>query len=162
MADEFEPIDYTDLVDVVQRLRMIGWRASGGLAKLSVGKHPWPWWENLNDFGPYIQALKDLAETTDGERRQECLYLAAETERVHAALLAKPKKPDADDVIARFVGGEIGDRTAMYVMGWDHWQLREECAKRDLPPMQMVADEGEDERVAAFVQILKQKGIGHD
>jgi hypothetical protein len=159
MTDEFDPIDYGDLVAVVQRLREIGWRAALGPAKLPVEKHRWPRHEDIGAFDPYLEALRNRAECGDSEVRQECAILIAEAERVFAALRSDLPKPDPDDVIARYVGGEIGDRTAQYVMGWDVWQLHEECSKRNLPPMQMVSEDEEAEK--AVVDRLRRNGFGN-
>jgi hypothetical protein len=139
----YHPIDYRDLADVVQRLRMIGWRASLGPAK--VGVHV-PWFEDLHEFPAYVAALDALA-MLPGERGDEARMLAAETRRIHEALVAGPKRPTADDVIARFVGGEIGDRTVRYVMDWDAFQVAEECVKRGLPPWQDVDQDSPDDHL---------------
>jgi hypothetical protein len=139
MPEPFETIDYGDLADVVQQLRMIGFRAYLGPAKLGIHV---PWFEDLHEFPSYIAELRLLAETCVGERAQEAAAILAEVERVHEALKAGPRRPEADEVVARFVGGEIGDRTAQYVMGWDAWQLIDECRKRGLPPFQDI-DDGE-------------------
>jgi hypothetical protein len=163
MADEFDPIDYGDLVAVVQPLREIGWRGSLGPAKMSVTKHRWPWFEDVDEFDGYLAALRDRAESNDAEVQEECAILIAEAERVFTALRSNLPRPDPDDVIARFVGGEIGDRTAQYVMNWDVWQLHEECAKRNLPPMQMVSEDEEAEKAAVdrLTGILRQNGFGN-
>lgn len=160
MAEEFDPIDYGDLVAVVQRLRMIGWRASLGPAKI---KEQWPWFEDVDDFDRYLGALLLRSEFCDPNLREECEILIAEAERVFAALRSDLPKPDSNDVIARYVGGEIGDRTAQYVTGWDVWQLHEECAKRNLPPMQMVSEDEEAEKAAVhrLTGILRQNGFGN-
>jgi hypothetical protein len=159
MAAEFDPIDYGDLVAVVQRLREIGWRAALGPAKLLVEKHRWPRHEDIDAFDPYLEALRNCAECDDSAVREECTILIAEAERVFTALRSDLPKPDPDDVIARFVGGEIGDRTAQYVMNWDVWQLHDECAKRSLPPMQMVSENEEAEKAA--VDRLRKHGFGN-
>ena len=134
----------------------------GGLLwvpKLSVTEHRWPWFEDADEFDGYLAALRNRAEADDPEVQSECGILIAEAERVFDALRSGLPKPDPDDVIARFVGGEIGDRTAQYVMGWDVWKLHEECAKRNLPPMQMVSEDEEAEK--AVVDRLLKNGFGN-
>jgi hypothetical protein len=126
---------------------------------LSVTDHPWPWFEDVDEFDGYLSALRNRAECDDAEVRKECEILVAAAERVFAALRSDLRKPDPDEVIARLVGGEIGDRTAQYVMGWDVWQLHEECAKRRLPPMQMVSEDEEAEK--AVVGRLRRNGFGN-
>jgi hypothetical protein len=138
---------------------MVGSRASLGPAKLSVTEHRWPWFEDVDEFDGYLAALRNRAEADDPEVREECGILVAEAERVFNALRSGLPKPGPDDVVARYVGGEIGDRTAQYVMGWDVWQLHEECAKRNLPPMQMVSEDEEAEK--AVVDRLRRNGIGN-
>jgi hypothetical protein len=135
MPGLFERIDYGDLAELVQQLRMVGWRAYLGPAKLGVHV---PWFEDLEDFPAYIAELRLLAETGVAERADEARLILEEIEKLYEALKAGPRKPSADEVIARYVGGEIGDRTARYVMGWDVWQLHDECRKRNLPPWQDV------------------------
>ena len=135
MSEAFEPIDYRDLADLVQRLRMIGWRAGLGPARLGIHV---PWFEDLDEFPSSIAELRLICETAVGERAEEAAIILAEMERVHAALAEGPRRPSADEIVARYVGGEIGERTAQYVMGWDARQLIDECRIRRLPPMQMI------------------------
>lgn len=139
MAEPFEKIDYDDLADVVQQLRMVGFRAYLGPAKLGIHV---PWFEDLHDFPPYIAELRLLTQACVAERAAEAAVILGEVERLFEALKSGPRRPEADEVVARYVGGEIGDRTARYVMGWDAWQLIDECLKRGLPPYQDI-DDGE-------------------
>ncbi|WP_327211304.1 hypothetical protein [Rhizobium leguminosarum] len=41
-------------------------------------------------------------------------------------------------MIARFVGGEIGDGIVQYVMNWNAFQVAGDCVKRGLPPRREV------------------------
>lgn len=151
MAEEFEPIDYRDLADVVQRLRMIGMRAYLGPMKLRVHV---PWFEDLHEFPSYIEAMEKVVLETDGDRKTEAVYMLEETKLVYQALQDGPRKPSADEVVARYVSSEIGDRTARYIMDWDSWQLIEECQKRNLPPMQWIMDHEDEEASRKAMDLL--------
>ena len=71
------------------------------------------------------------------EIRQRLEYYADQYERVHAALVAGPRVPGEEEIVLRYVAGEIGDRTARYVLRCGPWELIDACQKYDLPPLQV-------------------------
>lgn len=121
--------DMSDLADVVQRNRMAMWSGIG----LKGFEHPWH--EDLEDYPVVISMLKRLlAEAADTRTIQQMEHVLGEYQAVYAALLEGPRKPPLEDLLDRYLKGELGDRTVRYVMGWDSpWTLMEELQKRKLP-----------------------------
>lgn len=107
------------------------------LGSAKVANHV-PWFEDLDDFPPYVGELRMLCASGDTGRADEARILLNEMERLNAAILAGPRRLSLEEVVACYVGGEIGDRTAKFVMGWGYRRLIEECRNRDLPPVQMI------------------------
>jgi len=64
--------------------------------------------------------------------------------------------PSVDELLARYVGGEIGDRTVMWVMDWDHHDLFAACVERNLPPIQM--GEVDEDEVRPLLELLEDNG----
>ena len=133
--------DLTDLADTVQLLRTLAWSASLGLKPPLPTARAFVWFESLHEFQPTIDLLcQRAAEATTPEDRATCETLARLYSAVHDALTAGPRRPTDDELVWRYVTGEIGDRTAQYLAGWDSRQLIEECLLRGLPPLQMGVD----------------------
>ena len=42
-----------------------------------------------------------------------------------------------DELVRRYVRGEIGGRTVLWARNWDHWDLIDACLARGLPPLQV-------------------------
>lgn len=121
--------DMTDLANVVQRNRMAMWSGIG----LRGYEHPWH--EDLEDYPSVVSTLKRmLTLETDNKRRSQVEHVLGEYRAVYAALLAKPRVPPLDELLDRYLKGEIGDRTVRYVMGWGSpWTLIETLQARGLP-----------------------------
>lgn len=133
--------DLTDLADTVQLLRTLAWSARLGMKPGLPTERAFIWHENLHEFGPTIDLLRQRAAAADApEDRAMCETLARLYAAVRDALAAGPVRPSDDELVWRYVSGEIGDRTAQYVAGWDSYQLIEECQRRGLPPLQMGDD----------------------
>lgn len=129
--------DLTDLADAVQLLRTLAWSACLGLKPVIPTARAFVWFENLPEFQPTIELLRQrAAEATTPEDRSMSEMLARLYSAVHDALAAGPRRPADDELVWRYVTGEIGDRTAQYVAGWDSHQLIAECLRRGLPPLQ--------------------------
>jgi len=129
--------DLTDLADVVQMLRMLrmlNW--SVALSQLNV-KNAFLWHEDLEQFAHVIEQLRTAAREHDDAETRAFLAAAARLYAVvHAALVAGPRRPPEAEIVRRYVGGEIGDRTARYVLGVDAWGLIDACQRHGLPPLQ--------------------------
>lgn len=125
MVDKY---DLSDLADCVQMLRVLGWSTPGMKVEGAM-----IWYENLHEFGPVIAQL----DAIEGEDATAAAALARLYRRVHAALMNDPRRPSEEDVVRRYVRGEIGDRTARYVLGIDAWGLISVCRKYGLPPIQI-------------------------
>lgn len=121
--------DMSDLADVVQRNRMAMWSGIG----LHGYEHPWH--EDLEDYPSVISTLERMLKLeTDDKRRVQVEHVLGEYRAVYEALLAKPRKPSLDELLDRYLRGELGDRTVRYVMGWDSpWTLIETLQSRGLP-----------------------------
>lgn len=152
----FPPIDYTDICDVVQRIRMICWTASMN----SMGKSPavqgWLSHDELDSFLPFIEALNaQLREFEDGKAKEVARRLITETERVYAALqIGGIRTPPVDEVLKRYVSGDIGENTAKIVLDLDSWQLRDALQTHGLPTMQDSNPEQEDTVDFSFLKKL--------
>lgn len=134
--------DLTDLADTVQLLRTLGWSASLGLKPALPTARAFVWFESLTEFQPTIEMLRRrAADATTPEDRAMCEMLARLYSAVHDALAAGLRRPTDDELVWRYVTGEIGDRTAQYAAGWDSHQLIAECLRRGLPPLQAAADQ---------------------
>jgi hypothetical protein len=120
----------TDLADLILALRKLMWRS---VLCDSAGEESW-------------RLLADA-----DWKRPSSLLLVAESLRASAPELAdewasladefviepRPCMPDNDELLRRYVRGEIGDRTVRWLTGWDAFQLIDECLARGLPPLQM-------------------------
>jgi hypothetical protein len=121
-----------DLADLVQALRMLMWRSSRFVK--DCGEDGWRILVVMDWRRP--ASLEDVANLL----RDRQPDIAAEWSFLATAFASGPRMPDVDDLLRRYVRGEIGDRTVKWVMDWDHWQLIDECVARGLPPMQMGED----------------------
>lgn len=134
----FPPIDYTDICDVVQRLRMICWTASLNYMRKSPGISGWLYHDDLSSFPPYIEALNaQVREFEDGKAKDVARRLVTEVEKIYAALQIKGiRTPPVDEVLKRYISGDIGDRTAKIVLDLDAYQLIDALQEHGLPLMQ--------------------------
>lgn len=128
MRDEY---DMTDLADIVQRGRGAMWR-------LPHHALPWqlyPWHEHPETYPVAIAHLEGvLAGWPKEDERERIVFVIDEYTAIHAALLAGPRTPPLDELLDRYLKGELGDRTIRYVMGWaSHWDLIEALQERNLP-----------------------------
>lgn len=130
-------LDLADLADCVQLLRTLAWSAGLGLRPPLPTDRAFLWFEDLDAFQPTIDLLTQrAAEAATPEDRAMCEMFARLYGVVRDSLLAEPRRPPDDELVWRYVAGEIGDRTAQYVAGWSSHQLIEECLRRGLPPLQ--------------------------
>lgn len=130
--------DLSDLADCVQLLRTLAWAATLSIDPPLPPKRAFVWFEDLHEFPETIDLLVQCGvEASTPEARALCSAFARLYRAVHGALTAGPRRPSADEVVQRYASGQIGDRTARYLMGWDAFELIEECQKRGLPPIQM-------------------------
>lgn len=140
VSEAFPPIDYTDLCDVVQRLRLICWTASLNSMRRKPRVDGWLSVENLDSFPPYIEALNaQVREFEDGKEREIARQLLTETEKIYAALqIGGIRTPRIDEVLKRYINGDIGENTAKIVLDLDSRQLRDALQAHGLPIMQDV------------------------
>jgi hypothetical protein len=131
--------ELTDLADCVQLLRMLNW--SVALSRLKL-ENAFIWHEDLDAFGLVIEKLRAVGRShEDPETRSFAMAAARLYAAVHDALAAGPRQPSEAEVVRRYVAGEIGDRTARYVLGVDAWGLLDVCQRHGLPPIQMGGDD---------------------
>lgn len=142
----FPPIDYTDICDVVQRIRMICWAATLNSMKMNPAIKGWLSYDELDSFLPFIEALKaQVREFDDGKAKEVAHRLITETERVYAALqIGGIRTPPVDEVLKRYIAGDIGENTAKIVLDLDSWQLRDALQTHGLPTMQETNSEAEE------------------
>lgn len=133
-----------DVADLVQEMRGLLWQVPHGHKDLyrEVLLRPmvnidWRRPESLRDMARALDAAGPRLSPEERERADAC---AEGFRQLAAAFDGGPPMPSEDDLIARYVGGEIGDRTVMLVLDWDPWRLFEACAARELPPIQMISD----------------------
>lgn len=142
----FPPIDYTDISDVVQRIRMICWTASMN----SMGKSPavqgWLSYDELDSFLPFLDALNaQVREFQDGKAKEVARRLITEAERVYAALqIGGIRTSPVDEVLKRYVSGDIGENTAKIVLDLDSRQLRDALQTHGLSTMQETNSEADE------------------
>lgn len=122
-----------------QLLRMLNWNAA---LSLKTGSELFVWHENPSEFEHAIEQLRRIGMgDEDSEKRTLAMSLARLYVIVRDALAAGPHRPSEEEVVRRYVAGEIGDRTARYVLGIDAWELIEACQRYGLPPMQVGGEE---------------------
>lgn len=123
--------DMTDLADVVQRSRTAMW-ALLGVKDLDTLKLPW--FQEPDSYPAAIGHLRDIRDRQTDERATEAVdHAIAEYSAVHEALLAGPRKPPLEELLQRYLAGELGDRTVRYIMDWDDpYELFEQLRKRGL------------------------------
>jgi hypothetical protein len=123
-------MDWADLCDIVQRLRWLGWSTALDDA-IDLGTDAMIWFEDIDGFRPVIKRLGACAAAgTDPEIRRRLNYYAEQYRRVHGALIDSPRKPTEAEVVKRYRAGEIGERTARYVMGWQGpYEIIEACQR---------------------------------
>jgi hypothetical protein len=140
-----------DLADLIQSLRMLMWRTSRPLRD-AVQREAWRLLYEMSDKDPgTLRKIADALQPTEPELAAEWDFLAMVFED-RAAIPVPP----VDELLRRYVRGEIGDRTVMWVMDWDHRDLYAACAERDLPPIQM--GEVDEEEVRPLLDLLDEKG----
>jgi hypothetical protein len=125
-----------DLADLVQAMRRLLWR-SAFLASddkegwLTVAFTDWKRPDTLRAAADRLRPVRpDLAD--------EWAFLAD-------AFTTGPRAPTDDELIHRYVAGGIGDRTVLWITGWDHRRLMDECLARGLPPMQVPEEDMDDD-----------------
>jgi hypothetical protein len=124
-----------DLADLVQQLRMLIWRTGAPLRDM-LGKEGWRQLAEVEWRDPHtLAAVGKHLHVRSPDLAAEWSFLAGAF-----AASPSPRMPDDDELLRRYVKGEIGDRTLRWVRNWDHWQLIDECLARGLPPMQMGED----------------------
>lgn len=136
--EAFPPIDYTDLCDVVQRLRLICWTASLNSMRRKPRVEGWLSVDNLDSFPPYIEALNaQVREFEKGKEREIARHLVTETEKIYAALrIGGIHTPPIDEVLKRYISGSIGENTAKIVLDLDSYELVLALQEHGLPIMQ--------------------------
>ncbi|MFC4171637.1 hypothetical protein ACFOYU_06150 [Microvirga sp. GCM10011540] len=119
---------------------MLMWR-TGLPLRDALGQRAWRLLSDVDDERP--ESLRAVADVLDAGHPK----IASEWRYLPVAFGANPppRQPSDDELVRRYVAGEIGDRTVKWVTGWDHWQLIDACLERGLPPMPMAEDEDEDE-----------------
>lgn len=129
--------DLTDLADVVELLRTLAWSARLGVVPAIPVERAFVWFEDIGEFGPAIDLLHQCALTAAAaDRKAMCELLARLYAVVRKALLAEPHRPSDDELVWRYVCGEIGDVTACNVAGWTGHELLAQCRCRGLAPVQ--------------------------
>lgn len=109
--------DTTDPANVAQRSRTVMW-ALLGVKDLDTMKLPW--FHEPDSYPAAIEHLRDIRDRQTDERATKAVHHAiAEYSAVHEALLKDPRKPLLDELLQRYLDGELGDRTVRYIMDWD-------------------------------------------
>ncbi|WP_139975146.1 hypothetical protein [Ochrobactrum sp. CGA5] len=142
----FPPIDYTDICDVVQRIRMLNWAATLNSMKMTPAIKGWLSYDELDSFLPFLDALNaQVREFQDGKAKEVARRLTTETERVYAALqIGGFRTPPVDEVLKRYVSGNIGEATAKIVLDLDSRQLRDALQTHGLSTMQETNSEADE------------------
>jgi len=144
-------VERQDLADLIQELRKLMWGSSKALYT-ALGKPAWRLLYDVSDEKPEtLHAVAEALRATRPDLAGQWEFLATTFES-RAAIPV----PGVDELLARYVRGEIGDRTVMWVMNWDHHDLFAACAERDLPPIQM--GEVDDDEVRPLLELLDEKG----
>lgn len=115
----FPRIDYTDICAIVQRIREICWTATFNRPRGQLPR--WLSHHDLDSFQPFLDDLHlSMQNLTDESRKTVVAALIRETEMVLAALKQGAwKSPSVDEVLKRYVKGDIGERTAQEVLDLD-------------------------------------------
>jgi hypothetical protein len=109
--------------------------------RFPAGSPAWPTWTEPASILAHADHLEKLAAATaDAGLRDERAVLAAEFDRIAAAIEAGPRVPGEDELIARFVAGEIGDRPHALDHGLGPHRSHRGLRAGQAPPMQMVED----------------------
>ncbi|PZQ14293.1 MAG: hypothetical protein DI565_12800 [Ancylobacter novellus] len=119
-----------DMVHVVDDLRALNWQSAFALGKghpLKRSPHFWPWHEDIHHVEGWASDLRSAGDPALTE-------IARRYDHVAAELRAGPRIPSTDEVVARYAAGEVGDRTARYVLGMEVGEFYEAVAARGLPP----------------------------
>gem|GEM_PF-6777361 len=89
-------------------------------------------------FPPYIEALNaQVREFEEGKEREIARHLVTETEKIYAALrIGGIRTPPVDEILKRYIAGDIGENTAKIVLDLDSRQLRDALQSHGLPTMQ--------------------------
>jgi hypothetical protein len=136
-----------DLANLVQALRMLMWRSSGRLHD-AVGEKAWRLLADLDWQRPSsLLLVAERLQPSAPELAEEWASLADEL-----VVVPRPRMPDDEELLRRYVRGEIGDRTVRWLKGWDAFQLIDECRKRGLPPCQVT--ETETAALSIFDRVL--------
>ena len=140
VSEAFPPIDYTDLCEVVQRLRLICWTAAMNSMGKTLAVQGWLFHDNLDSFLPFIEALNaQVREFEDGKAKEVARRLITETEKIYAALqIGGIRTPPMDEVLKRYIAGDIGENTAKIVLDLDSYELIQALQEHGLPIMQDV------------------------
>jgi len=140
-----------DLADLIQELRILMWGSSKALYA-ALGKPAWRLLYDVSDEKPEtLCAVADALRPTRPDLAGQWDFLATVFEDRTAIPV-----PSVDELLARYVGGEIGDRTVMWVMDWDHHDLFAACVERNLPPIQM--GEVDEDEVRPLLELLEDNG----
>jgi hypothetical protein len=136
--------DLSDLTDVVQMLRELGWlarRLDPPLAKWRA----FVCFENLPELDATLAVLlQRSAGETRAENRAICARLAKLYAVVRDALAAGPRQASDDILVWRYASGEIDGVTVCQVAGWRHAELLEQCRYRGLKPPTVGETDGQD------------------
>lgn len=140
VSEAFPPVDYTDLCEVVQRLRLICWTAAMNSMGKTLAVQGWLFHDNLDSFLPFIEALNaQVREFEDGKAKEVARRLITETEKIYAALqIGGIRTPPMDEVLKRYIAGDIGENTAKIVLDLDSYELIQALQEHGLPIMQDV------------------------
>lgn len=115
-----------DLADVVQELRVLGWKVAVGLKA-----RPAHWNIDLLDQSGtaiLVAELRALGEPL-------AVQIADAYEKILVELQTDPPMPSEHDLLLRYVRGEIGDRTVKYLLNIDSFELIDLCIGRGLSPI---------------------------
>lgn len=120
--------DAPDLADVVRDLRLVGATAVLVLdPPLSLDTA----FVRFDDPAGFEKARHELAQTAqvaaDPRVRARAIALAGRYIAAQRALDQQPKIPSDDEIVWRFVSGEIDAATACCVTGWGERELADVC-----------------------------------
>lgn len=130
-----------DLVEIVQRLMTVRMELSLGPLKVRKDRIAAIDWRRVGTISEFAAELLQQSRGVG-----QCPVKAAEMKRVAASLRdisrdlrSVPQSYDEDDLVARYVSGEIELITVLEITGWDWDRLAMECDNRKLPQTPIAA-----------------------
>jgi len=135
-----------DLVDVVQRLMTARMELKLGPLKVRQDRLASMDWRRVGTISEFaaelFQQSRDFRQRPDNVA--EMKRIAASLREIANDLRKAPRCPSEDDLVARYVSGEIELITVLAITGWDWDRLSRECKARKLPQTPVAAEPAEN------------------